>query len=166
MQSVLDPMDQYYWPPKDPYRDPPVKERPIGSSPWTFGENELNPALVPSNSSRRATSTADVPPYHPSFGSREYNSDASTSSSPERESHSSNEYLPIGAEGSRRRDGWQMEDEEVDHPGMRMRRGSEGWEATMPDRFAQLRDEAPLEAFAVVDETPDDLNRGRKLSRI
>ncbi|PVG00916.1 zf-DHHC-domain-containing protein [Serendipita vermifera] len=161
-----DPLEQYYWPPKDPYRDPPVNERPIGSSPWTFGENELNPALVPSNTSLRARG-ANVPPYHPSFNSGEYHSDASTSSSPERESHSSNEYLPLDSQGARRRDGWQIEDEDVvQHSGMRMRRGSEGWEATIPDRFVQLRDEGPFEASAVVDETPDDSNRGRRLTRI
>jgi hypothetical protein len=110
----------------------------------------VNPALIPSNSRLR---TANAPPYHPSYQSAypdKGDSDAShsTSSSPDRESHSSNEYLPYPARqeaaGPRHREGWHEEPEvgeevvEKGH-GMRIRRGSEGWEATMPDRWAQLQ---------------------------
>ena len=91
-----------------------------------------------------------MPPYHPSYrpdGKEDTDSSRSTSSSPDRESHSSNEYFPFpthqGDEGPRRREGWHEESEPIEPPvlerhGMRLRRGSEGWEATMPDRWAQL----------------------------
>lgn len=123
---IIDSSAQYSWPPKDPYRDPPVDRRELPSDPWTFGNDGLNPSLRPSNT--------NAPPYHPSFRNRytSEGSETSSSSSPERESHSSNEYPPY--------DGETRPEQPRGRNGLRLRRGSEGWEATMPDRWGQLEE--------------------------
>jgi len=130
---------QYSWPPKDPnkYEDEDRSGNDItarlSGSPWTYGSS-VNPALNPSNATTpysRGAPTSAVPPYHPSYRQNEFpapaiRDDHSTTSSPSRESFSSNE----GYEADASRDNW------ADTPGpvspaaraVRVRRGSEGWE--------------------------------------
>lgn len=102
-----------------------------------------------------------APPYHPSYDA-ELGSNASTSSSPERESHSSNEYIPYPSQDRpRHREGWREDDVVAEAPtGVRVRRGSEGLEATMPDRWAQLQEEPLWQEQMFTDNT-----RGRTFHR-
>lgn len=149
--------EQYSWPPKDPYEDPLHGRIPTGD-PWTYGNGDVNPNLSVSNTRMRKS---HVPPYHSSYDEEAIEGGTSTSSSPERDSHSSNEYLPL--DQTRRREGWRDEDDGREGiSGMRVRRGSEGWEATMPNRWTQLQAELDR-SEPWMDNQP--IERGRALRR-
>lgn len=159
-----EPSEQYSWPPKDPFRDIDAPRKEMPSSPWTYGNEGFNPSLQPSNRRQAA-----APPYHPSYDKEEEDDRYSTSSSPERESHSSNEYIPYPQQdGTRRRDGW-MDASDEDVPiksGMRVRRGSEGWETTMPNRWAQVEEQILNDEESVSDTPLDEESaRGRPAHR-
>lgn len=153
--------EQYSWPPKDPYTEPSRDRIPSGD-PWTFGNGGINPDLLPSNTLLRRH---HAPPYHPSYDAEELESNASTSSSPERESHSSNEYLPYSSQDRpRHREGWREEEDVAEaSTSVRVRRGSEGLEATMPDRWAQLQEEPLWQEQMITDNHSD--TRGRTFHR-
>ncbi|KAG8810017.1 hypothetical protein FRC17_003133, partial [Serendipita sp. 399] len=158
-----EPLEQYVWPPKDPYREYQSESRVPSGDPWTYGNGGINPALQPSN--RRTA----VPPYHPSYRDEDVGDDRSYSSSPERESHSSNEYIPYpdAEERARHREGWSVpsdDDAEVRH-GVRVRDGSEGPEVTIPNRWVQLQElEGEEYGFGTTDDV-DEPQRGRSQRR-
>jgi len=107
------------WPPKDPstYKDSQAGPQLIGQSPFTFG-SDLNPSLRSRSRNLRPTAAG------------ENNRDASTSSSPSRESFSSNEYpqVPRPLKYEPRRDANTDEEDGIVNGYVRVRRGSEGWE--------------------------------------
>ncbi|KAH9923635.1 zf-DHHC-domain-containing protein [Fomitopsis serialis] len=112
------------WPPEDPSRismpeaDPNYKFT-LPPSPWTYENGSVNPYLQPSNARRRQTARngpyAALPPYHPDY----------------REPEAVVPYDPASS----------SEDEYGGNParGVRVRRGSEGYEVKTIDREAMLR---------------------------
>lgn len=162
LTNVIVITEQYLWPPKDPYAEAPAERIPTGD-PWTYGNGDINPNLMPSNTRKRKHA---VPPYHPSYDAEEQGSNASTSSSPERDSHSSNEYLPYTSpDKARHQEGWIEENETDQGPtSVRVRRGSEGWEATMPNRWVQVQEE-PEQQEQQMPTDSDSIIRGRALHR-
>lgn len=89
----------------------------------------------------RQRTNAAVPPYHPSYNENNAEPEGygshSTSSSPDRESFSSNEYRDLDVAGEPPEPA--TADDDIEVRGMRMRRGSEGLEMQLPDREAMLR---------------------------
>ncbi|KAG8812223.1 Palmitoyltransferase [Serendipita sp. 401] len=162
-----EPLEQYVWPPKDPYREQHEDRIPSGD-PWTYGNGGINPTLKASNTHLRRSA---VPPYHSSYKGDDVEDNISSSSSPERESHSSNEYLPYpeaeGA-GARHRDGWRIssdDDTEVRH-GVKLRDGSEGREVTLPNRWAQLEELEEGEYGPGDVDGAEETQRGRSKHRV
>ncbi|KAG8986071.1 Palmitoyltransferase [Tulasnella sp. 427] len=121
----VNPEVQDIWPPKDPAQyNERIGPRFMGDSPFTYG-NGFNPNLEASNSqlrsrhrtSRRAAEAED-----------EDNERLSTST-PSRESFSSNEYPNHSTnQGDGYTDGEEDDDNALISGSVRVRRGSEGWE--------------------------------------
>lgn len=108
-------IDVQYSPPDSPSTE---KQFQLPSSPWTYDNEGINPNLRPSNSSMLASHgnhayTSALPPYHPDFDG--------DSSSRARQS-----YSPSPSD-------------EDDFQGVRVRRGSEGFEVHSLDREEMLR---------------------------
>ncbi|KAG8895783.1 Palmitoyltransferase [Tulasnella sp. 403] len=123
---LIDPSVQEVWPPRDPttYTEH-SGPRLMGDSAFTYGTG-FNPALRPSNAQLRARHSQNHP--HPAYDNDEHN-DRATSSTPSRESFSSNEYPDAYPRGSAKYDvDGQPEDDGVRSGDVRVRRGSEGWE--------------------------------------
>jgi len=105
------------WPPEDPYlheheESISLSERLKTSSPWTYGNDQFNPELIPSNRASRLKQRgggSQVPPYHPSY--------RHTEEEQEEFENASNS----GSDGEPTR-------------GPRVRRGSEGFEVQAMDR--------------------------------
>jgi len=105
------PQIQEIWPPKDPETyGHSVGPRLSGKSPFTYG-NGFNPSLQPSNGQLRSR-------LHPTTEEE----DRMTSSTPSRESFSSNEYLLNDDRNH------EVDELGVPNGNVRVRRGSEGWE--------------------------------------
>lgn len=120
-----DPASQQDWPPQDPYDIP---RAPAVESPWTYGDEALNPTLQPSNAYRRAQNArgrSNVPPYHPAYRPPESSwvrddsdDERHTPSTPSRHSPYDEDYS----------------DYEMEPGGPRVRRGSEGFEVREQSR--------------------------------
>ena len=114
------------WPPQDPYAYEHEEATSLGqrlnsSSPFTYGDGQFNPELVPSNRESRLKRRgvgSRVPPYHPSYRQREDDDE-------EDSEHS------VSLSGS------DSEAEPVLGP--HIRRGSEGFEVKPIDREEILR---------------------------
>jgi len=109
------------WPPQDPYAHEheetiSLTNRLSTNSPWTYGNGEFNPDLIPSNRARikQRNGGFRVPPYHPNYSRNE---DGSEYSDPESAPSSRAEVTP----------------------GPRRRVGSEGLEVESIDREELLR---------------------------
>ncbi|KAI6047901.1 DHHC palmitoyltransferase-domain-containing protein [Pisolithus marmoratus] len=105
---------QHSWPP----RDPAIEPFKLPDSPWTYGNGSVNPSLRPSSSNIREpygrhAYTSALPPYHPDY-------EESCSSRPLQ--HSSPDSDP-----------------DLEGYGVRLRRGSEGYEVRPLDREEMLR---------------------------
>ena len=109
------------WPPRDPALEHQKPFR-LPDSPWTYENGDFNPALRPSNarprpideqSSTRAYTSA-LPPYHPDF---------------EHDAYPLQSYS-TGTDT----------DLEEEHKGLRVRRGSEGYEVRSIDREEMLKE--------------------------
>lgn len=109
------------WPPRDPALEHqnPFK---LPDSPWTYENGDFNPGLRPSNtrarpiderSSTRAYTSA-LPPYHPDFD------------------HDDHPFQSHSTEGGT--------DPEEEYQGLRVRRGSEGYEVRPISREEMLRE--------------------------
>ncbi|KAF9245829.1 zf-DHHC-domain-containing protein [Melanogaster broomeanus] len=120
--SVGDDSDaQHAWPPRDPTLEnqPPFR---LPDSPWTYENGDVNPTLRPTNTRLRPINrpptdqayTSALPPYHPDFQSDAY---PTRSYSPDSDASY-----------------------EDDHPGVRVRRGSEGYEVGPINREEILRE--------------------------
>jgi len=121
-----DTMAAHSWPPEDPYAHEheesiSLSQRLNSSSPFTYGDDQFNPELTPSNRASRLKRRgigARVPPYHPSYRQVE------------EEEENESEHSDLGSES----------DFEVDPDlGPRVRRGSEGFEVKQIDREEILR---------------------------
>ncbi|KAF5352496.1 hypothetical protein D9756_005887 [Leucocoprinus leucothites] len=125
------------WPPRDPeHYKPDNYDYLQSSSPWTYGNDTLNPSLYPTNGRRRRSGVKSrdsciphdrVPPYHPDYSKGEVyqlehddNGDSSASSGVEE----NGDDVPLGAVYG-------------DHT--RIRRGSEGYEVRPFAREQMLR---------------------------
>ncbi|KAG8886105.1 hypothetical protein FRB98_001480 [Tulasnella sp. 332] len=131
----MDPEVSQIWPPKDPtaYEDRLPGPQLVGQSPFTYG-NDLNPNLRLRKGNGRmqqpiTTSNGDQIQTQNDFNAAE----ASTSSTPSRQSFSSNEYhhrlhvpSPPSDEGYGNDN--DFDEESLDGRDVRVRRGSEGWE--------------------------------------
>jgi hypothetical protein len=116
------------WPPRDPtdFEDDDLDhELTLPSSPWTYANGSLNPALEVSNgamrrraNARRRGEAGAVPPYHPDFEDPTYDPAAGDSSES---------------------DDYDEEPMPPSRPGPRVRRGSEGVEVLPVDREEMLR---------------------------
>lgn len=70
--STLDPLEQYLWPPRDLFtrREPQFRSKNYEIEPFTYGQDQLNPNLVPTQSTRDLTkytgaiNRRTLPPYH------------------------------------------------------------------------------------------------------
>lgn len=126
MRVVCTADDAEDWPPRDQNR---VRDQEhnleMPSSPWTYENGDLNPALLPPGSRSRVSSMtkrrkavpANVPPYHP-------------------------DYKPPGDEGGFSDSSHVLasdDDEDVPLGRARLRRGSEGYEVRSIDREEMLR---------------------------
>lgn len=72
--SSADYFEQYDWPPRDPNRTERAQRVPDATgSPFTYGNESLNPALVPSKggSTLRKRNVARTPPWHPDYAGNE-----------------------------------------------------------------------------------------------
>ncbi|KAG8931930.1 Palmitoyltransferase [Tulasnella sp. 418] len=126
---------QHIWPPKDPsVYDHPNGPDLTGKSPFTYGTG-LNPDLLPSNNARlrhpksKDLQTPGVGNDSAPYGHNFDEEDRKTTSTPSRNSFSSNEYPDnrgfFGRLGEERADD---NYDNPDGPTVRVRRGSEGWE--------------------------------------
>ncbi|KAI6153872.1 DHHC palmitoyltransferase-domain-containing protein [Pisolithus tinctorius] len=108
---------QHSWPPRDPTAEKiPFK---LPESPWTYGNESVNPNLRPSSSNMRESYshqayTSALPPYHPDF-EENCNTRSLECSSPD---------LDTDLEGC---------------GGIKLRRGSEGYEVRPLDREEMLQ---------------------------
>ncbi|KIJ66242.1 hypothetical protein HYDPIDRAFT_86668 [Hydnomerulius pinastri MD-312] len=117
-----DPDAQHAWPPRDPTL---VDQQPfkLPDSPWTYANGGVNPDLRPSNGRLRAGDdhassqaySSALPPYHPDF---------------ERHSYPLRSYSPDS----------DADYEEEAHGGVKVRRGSEGYEVRPVNREEMLRE--------------------------
>lgn len=112
------------WPPREPdsiRRGPAVDL--ASASPFTYGEESLNPTLSPSNIRRRSNGNNKpahaLPPYHPDYKEDEYVSGYQ------------------GAEETYEEEGDEYSEAPQGH--VRMRRGSEGYEIKPESRDEMLR---------------------------
>jgi len=107
---------QYSWPPCDPAST--GKQFKLPKSPWTYDNEGVNPNLRPSNSSTLAHGhqvyTSALPPYHPDF-----DGDCSP--------RARQSYSPDSS------------DIDDDYQGIKVRRGSEGYEVHPLNREEMLR---------------------------
>lgn len=109
------------WPPRDPALEH-QKPFQLPDTPWTYENGDFNPALRPSNARSRPIDerpstrgyTSALPPYHPDF---EHDTYPLQSHSAETDS-----------------------DLEEEHQGLRVRRGSEGYEMRPINREEMLRE--------------------------
>jgi len=118
------------WPPQDPYAreheeaiSQSLSERLNTSSPFTYGDGQFNPELIPSNRTSRLKRRgvgSRVPPYHPSYRQPE---------EPESEPSELESDIDSGESDSMAEAGL----------GPRVRRGSEGLEVKTIDREEILR---------------------------
>ncbi|KAG8960622.1 Palmitoyltransferase [Tulasnella sp. 419] len=133
--SLIDSDVQHIWPPKDPsVYDHPNGPDLTGKSPFTYGTG-LNPDLLPSNNARlrhpksKDLQTPGVGNDSAPYGHNFDEEDRKTTSTPSRNSFSSNEYPDnrgfFGRLGEERADD---NYDNPDGPTVRVRRGSEGWE--------------------------------------
>ncbi|KAH7338954.1 DHHC palmitoyltransferase-domain-containing protein [Rhizoctonia solani] len=155
-----DPETQFVWPPKDPdaYKDKSrnlanataLQER-LQSSPWTYGNGDVNPAL-------RMRGASDHPPYHPSYrpeGHSTLPTDPVTA--PDRQFD--HEYDSVSTSSSPSRASSEYDVDMSAERDVRMRRGSEGWEVRpmtneeIVQRYAQSRGlETGVEAETELDQ--------------
>ncbi|TFY61142.1 hypothetical protein EVJ58_g4697 [Rhodofomes roseus] len=118
-----DDPDAENWPPEDPTHVPMPEPDPnhkfsLPSSPWTYQNGSVNPYLQPSNARRRQTTRngpySALPPYHPDY----------------REPEAVVPYDPASS----------SEDEyDNSRSGIRVRRGSEGYEIKSINREAIMQ---------------------------
>ncbi|KAN0100355.1 DHHC palmitoyltransferase domain containing protein [Tylopilus felleus] len=119
--SVGTVRDVEAWPPRDPALEH-QKPFQLPDTPWTYENGDFNPALRPSNARSRPIDerpstrgyTSALPPYHPDF---EHDTYPLQSHSAETDS-----------------------DLEEEHQGLRVRRGSEGYEMRPINREEMLRE--------------------------
>ncbi|KXN88865.1 Palmitoyltransferase PFA4 [Leucoagaricus sp. SymC.cos] len=125
------------WPPPDPdSHEPDNYDHLQSSSPWTYGNSNLNPTLQPTSSYRRRVGAKSrdsciphdkVPPYHPDYSrgeayrAEDEGEDGFTSPS---EVEEGDDDVPLGA---------------IHVEGRRVRRGSEGYEVRPVSREEMLR---------------------------
>ncbi|EFP83579.1 uncharacterized protein PGTG_09292 [Puccinia graminis f. sp. tritici CRL 75-36-700-3] len=72
--ATIDPLEQYLWPPRDLFtrRAPQLRRRQFEKEAFTYGEERLNPDLIPSGSMRGQSVPQGVPrrtvsPYHADY---------------------------------------------------------------------------------------------------
>src|SRR6185437_8796815 len=99
------------WPPQDPYAHEQeesisLSNRLKGGSPWTYGNEEFNPRLQPSNRTRRnrRSNGFQVPPYHFNYSRNEEFSDYS-----DPDSSSSQVEMTLGPRRRMGSDGFEVE---------------------------------------------------------
>lgn len=158
----IDEIQQFFWPPKDPEHltqtQKRTRRRPDkNGDPFTYGNNDFNPALRPSNTLRQRSK---VPPWHPDYEKEEQEEDEDENDSAQQagvdmtdgclpkntndEGESSAFAFMDGAEYDRRQME-QMQSDESDEDDQaitsahryrqtRVRRGSEGYEVK-PKRY-------------------------------
>lgn len=128
-------VDAASWPPEEPRiypEDDSDHELVLPASPWTYENDSLNPNLHPSNARRRIARSSRrpptnghhsaLPPYHPDY---EESGNAAYSPSSSRDySSDEDDYYNGGPHSS---------------AGVRVRRGSEGYEVKPVDREEMLR---------------------------
>ncbi|KIO26982.1 hypothetical protein M407DRAFT_14980 [Tulasnella calospora MUT 4182] len=120
-----DPKVQDIWPPKDPTQyNENIGPRFAGDSPFTYGNN-FNPHLEASNTQLRSRHQASRRAAEAEYE----NDDRLSTSTPSRESFSSNEYPDHHpGPGDGYTDGEGEDEPDVVNGSVRLRRGSEGWE--------------------------------------
>lgn len=160
---MLDVLQQYRWPPRDPDRDRPIRPLPNPlDNPFTYG-NSFNPALSPSNANIRSrihstprpdTMSQDMPEpigEHEQISEDIYSSgderdDSNGRSSPERylsDMDDSEDEPCLREEGHDRR--------------VRVRRGSEGYEVAAVTSWNSLRELDEAHGIGPqADDTGDD----------
>lgn len=121
----VDPKVQDIWPPKDPTQyNENIGPRFAGDSPFTYGNN-FNPHLEASNTQLRSRHQASRRAAEAEYE----NDDRLSTSTPSRESFSSNEYPDHHpGPGDGYTDGEGEDEPDVVNGSVRLRRGSEGWE--------------------------------------
>lgn len=116
-------MDQHSWPPHDPATAAKEHDFTLPASPWTYQNGNVNPNLQPSNLCMRTSNGRHVsveayasalPPYHPDY-------EMECGSQP-RQSY------PLDSDS-----------DPEDRRGIRIRRGSEGYEVRPVNREEMLR---------------------------
>ncbi|QRV80250.1 DHHC palmitoyltransferase [Ceratobasidium sp. AG-Ba] len=183
----LYPDVQFVWPPKEPgfYKDRSLAassalQTRLQGSPWTYGNEDLNPAL-------RSRNPNSHPPYHPSYQppqrdsndpdrqfEHEYddssNSSLSRASSDydQQESHGRDVRVRRGSEGwevrpmtneeivaryARSRGIYGAEDEEVEP--MELDGQEDGWDIDPPEQGEDFVEVAPARYNSYIPETPD-----------
>ncbi|QRV94739.1 DHHC palmitoyltransferase [Ceratobasidium sp. AG-Ba] len=182
-----DPDVQFVWPPKEPgfYKDRSLAassalQTRLQGSPWTYGNEDLNPAL-------RSRNPTSHPPYHPSYQPPQRDSndpdrqfeheyDDSSNSSLSRassdydrqESHGRDVRVRRGSEGwevrpmtneeivaryARSRGIYGAEDEEVEP--MELDGQEDGWDLDPPEQGEDFVEVAPARYNSYIPETPD-----------
>jgi hypothetical protein len=119
--SIISDHDVEGWPPRDPVLEH-QKPFELPDSPWTYENGDFNPALRPSNTRQRPIDersstrayTSALPPYHPDFDHDAY---------PLQSHPAENDTDP-----------------EEEYEGLRVRRGSEGYEVRPTNREEMLRE--------------------------
>jgi hypothetical protein len=172
-----------------PYQDPDDEDPNAvchldGKSPWTFGDGELNPDLVPSSGLKRRQDAmySAVPPYHPSYGQAEDRDEYDSTSSGGDHATGSlrRRYASAGGTRVRRGSYGEIEVQEMDREEMLKKwMGDENAAHSGPGdpqqrdmNLSHLQEQGRYQAytpevtFESVDDSGEDEGRGRLRERV